>query len=41
MALLVKLLLGLAALVGICALGWLLFHLLSQGFLPTPRPATK
>lgn len=41
MALLVKLLLGLAALVGICALGWLLFHLLSQGFLPTPAPSAK
>lgn len=41
MALLVKLLLGLAALVGICALGWLLFHLLSQGFLPTPTPSHK
>lgn len=41
MALLVKALLGLAALVGICALGWLLFHLLSQGFLPTPTPSHK
>lgn len=41
LALLVKLLLGVAALVGICALGWLLFHLLSQGFLPTPTPSTK
>ncbi|PXX47971.1 YjbE family putative metal transport protein [Aquitalea magnusonii] len=41
MALLVKLLLGLAALVSICALGWLLFHLLSQGFLPTPAPSAK
>ena len=41
MALLVKALLGLAALVGICALGWLVFHLLSQGFLPTPAPSHK
>ena len=41
MALLVKVLLGLAALVGICALGWLVFHLLSQGFLPTPAPSHK
>lgn len=41
MALLVKLLLGVAALVGVCALGWLVFHLLSQGFLPTPAPSTK
>ena len=41
MALLVKGLLGLAALVGICALGWLVFHLLSQGFLPTPAPSHK
>ena len=41
MALLVKVLLGVAALVGICALGWLLFHLLSQGFLPTPAPSHK
>ncbi|BBF83953.1 Integral membrane protein [Aquitalea magnusonii] len=41
MALLVKLLLGLAALVGVCALGWLVFHLLSQGFLPTPTPSHK
>ncbi|WP_255496570.1 YjbE family putative metal transport protein [Aquitalea sp. LB_tupeE] len=41
MALLVKVLLGVAALVGICALGWLVFHLLSQGFLPTPAPSHK
>ncbi|MBA4708916.1 YjbE family putative metal transport protein [Aquitalea aquatica] len=41
MALLVKLLLGLAVLIGVCALGWLVFHLLSQGFLPTPAPSTK
>lgn len=41
MALLVKVLLGLAALVGVCALGWLVFHLLSQGFLPTPAPSHK
>lgn len=41
MALLVKLLLAGAALIGICALGWLVFHLLSQGFLPPPAPSTK
>ena len=41
LALLVKLLLGLAVLIGVCALGWLVFHLLSQGFLPTPAPSSK
>jgi YjbE family integral membrane protein len=41
MALLVKLLLAGAALIGVCALGWLVFHLLSQGFLPTPAPSVK
>ncbi|MBV8680242.1 MAG: YjbE family putative metal transport protein [Aquitalea sp.] len=41
LALLVKVLLGAAVLIGVCALGWLLFHLLSQGFLPTPAPSDK
>jgi|GEM_PF-217997 len=41
LALLVKVLLGIAVLIGICAIGWLVFHLLSQGFLPKPLPSDK
>lgn len=34
--LLLKALIVLAVIVGVCAIGWLLFHLLSQGLLPAP-----
>jgi len=34
-----RLLVGVAALLGVLAIGWLLFHLASQGVLPTPEHA--
>ena len=37
LALLVKVMLAIAVVVGVCALGWLVFHLLSQGILPHPK----
>jgi YjbE family integral membrane protein len=37
LTLLLRLLVALAALLGIAAIGWLLFHLASQGVLPTPE----
>jgi len=37
LTLLLRLLVALAALLGIVAIGWLLFHLASQGVLPTPE----
>ncbi|HJV06845.1 MAG TPA: TerC family protein [Chromobacteriaceae bacterium] len=33
---LLRIVVGLAVVVGVCVLGWLVYHLISQGFLPTP-----